>query len=276
VKDFRYEPGLGLSGTVAGGLVRVGNRKFLEQAGVILDATGEEHLQRLQKEGKTTVLVSRDADFIGIIGIADTVKNAAGLAVDELKKMNITPVMVTGDNIRTAEAVGRMVGIEQIIAGVLPDQKADEVGRLQQNGQVVAFVGDGINDAPALARADTGIAIGSGTDIAIENADIILVKGAITDAVAAIQLARKVMGRIRLNLFWAFAYNIILIPLAAGLLAPGIIFRPEYGAAAMALSSVTVISLSLMLKTYVPPMKEQTRRNTEKTEKARDPVCGIY
>ncbi len=275
VKDFRYDPGLGLSGSVASGLVRVGNRMFLEQAGIIPDETGEGHLQRLQEEGKTTVLVSRDTDFIGIIGIADTVKNSAGLAVDELKGMNITPVMVTGDNVRTAEAVGRMVGIEQIIAGVLPDQKAEEVMRLQQNGKIVAFVGDGINDAPALARADTGIAIGTGTDIAIENADIILVKGAITDAVAAIQLARKVMGRIRLNLFWAFAYNIVLIPLAAGLLAPKIIFRPEYGAAAMALSSVTVISLSLMLRSYNPPMKEKTRIIAEKAEKERDPVCGM-
>lgn len=274
VQDFHYEPGLGLSGRIAGGLIRVGNRRFIDSAGIVVDPTDDIQIKRFQAEGKTTVLVSRDSRMIGVIAIADTVKHSASGAVVELKKMGITPAIVTGDNPQTAGAVGRMVGIDQVFANVLPEQKASEVHNLQQRGKIVAFVGDGINDAPALAQADTGIAIGSGTDVAIESADIILVRDEITDAVAAIQLARKVMGRIRLNLFWAFAYNIVLIPLAAGLFAPVIIFRPEYGAAAMALSSVTVISLSLLLRRYIPPIRN--RENLQfPLKKATDPVCGM-
>ncbi|MFH0966960.1 MAG: heavy metal translocating P-type ATPase [Methanobacteriota archaeon] len=275
VDDFMYLPGQGLLGKIAGGIIRVGNRNFIETSGVGIGAAEEEQISRRQAEGKTTVLVARDNQFLGLIALADTIKQSAGVAVIELKKMGISASMVTGDNQRTAEAVGRMVGIDHVIAGVLPDEKEHEVSRLQKNGEVVAFVGDGINDAPALAKADTGIAIGSGTDIAIESADIVLVRDEITDAVAAIQLARKVMGRIRLNLFWAFAYNIVLIPLAAGVLYPSIAFRPEYGAFAMALSSVTVISLSLLLRRYTPPIRmgivnPQKIKNSEK-----DPVCGM-
>ena len=193
--------------------------------------------------------------------IADLVKHDAMEAIRILHTMNISSMMITGDNIQTAEAIGRQVGISDIRAGILPEGKGNEVSQLQKKGEVVAFVGDGINDAPALAQSDVGIAIGSGTDIAIERADIILVKGDLKDAVAVVQLARKVLSRIRLNLFWAFAYNIVLIPLAAGLLysSGGILFRPEYGAFAMALSSVTVVSLSLILKRYVPPIKRESR-----------------
>jgi Cu+-exporting ATPase len=275
VEDFIYEPGLGLSGRIAGGLVKAGNRKLIDSAAIVIDPKDEMQIMHLQEERKTIVLVSRDDRVIGAIAIADTIKYSAPAAVDELKKMGIVPAMVTGDNPQTAGAVGKSVGIDQVIAGVLPDQKAGEVSRLQQAGKVVAFVGDGINDAPALAQADCGIAIGSGTDVAIESADIILVRDEITDAVAAIQLARKVMGRIRLNLFWAFAYNIVLIPLAAGLLSPGIIFRPEYGAAAMALSSVTVISLSLLLRRYTPSVREIKPQTQVSPQKAIDPVCGM-
>ena len=284
VQDYSYQPGQGLTGLISGGVIRVGNRRFIDEAGIIVDPEEEKQIQRRQEEGKTTVLVSHDTRLLGLISIADSVKSSASAAVKELTVMGIIPTMVTGDNQRTAKAVGEMVGIEHIIAGVLPDEKEIEVSRLQEEGKVVAFVGDGINDAPALARADTGIAIGSGTDVAIESADIILVRDEITDAVAAIQLARKVMSRIRLNLFWAFAYNIILIPLAAGLFYPAIIFRPEYGAAAMALSSVTVISLSLLLRRYTPPVRcrEQPKEiNMEMPspgivpQKATDPVCGM-
>jgi Cu+-exporting ATPase len=188
--------------------------------------------------------------------------------------MGISSAMVTGDNQITAEAVGRMIGINRVIAGVLPDEKEYEVSRLQQKGEVVAFVGDGINDAPALARADAGVAIGSGTDVAIDSADIVLVRDEITDSVAAFQLGRAVMGRIRLNLFWAFAYNIVLIPLAAGILTPTVIFRPEYGALAMALSSVTVISLSLLLRGYTPAIMEKQGKNQAR-KTAKDLVCGM-
>jgi Cu+-exporting ATPase len=165
--------------------------------------------------------------------------------------------MITGDNPRTANAIAREVGIEDVHAGVLPQEKAQEVRALQNRGEVVAFVGDGINDAPALAQADVGIAIGSGTDVAIESGDIVLIRDDLTDAVAAIELSRKVISRIKMNIFWAFAYNAALIPLAAGVLYPffGITFRPELAALAMALSSVTVVSLSLLLKTYIPPAK---------------------
>lgn len=259
VDDFSYTPGKGLQGRISGGVVRVGNTSFIREAGIAVNPDEESQISIRQAEGKTTVLVARDAILLGIIAIADTIKPSAGRTVKELTRMGISSAMVTGDNRTTAEAIGKMAGITRIIAGVLPDGKEREVSRLQEQGEVVAFVGDGINDAPALARADTGIAIGSGTDVAIDSADIVLVRENISDSVAAIQLARKVMGRIRLNLFWAFAYNIVLIPLAAGILSPGIIFRPEYGALAMALSSVTVISLSLLLHRYTPPIMQKDK-----------------
>ncbi|MDI9437732.1 MAG: HAD-IC family P-type ATPase, partial [Euryarchaeota archaeon] len=187
-----------------------------------------------------------------------TLKESAAPAIIELKKMGIQVGMITGDNQQTADSIARQVGIEKVMAEVLPPDKASEVERLQDGGEVVAFVGDGINDAPALAQANVGIAIGSGTDVAIESGEIVLIKDNLLDAVAGLQLSRKVMGRIKLNLFWAFAYNVILIPVAAGVLYPtlGITFRPEYAGLAMALSSVTIVTLSLLLKGYVPPAKK--------------------
>ena len=165
--------------------------------------------------------------------------------------------MITGDNRATAEAIAGTLGIKRVLAQVLPQDKAAEVRRLQSEGKVVAFVGDGINDAPALAQSDVGIAIGGGTDVAVESGDIVLMKDDPMDAVAAVQLSRKVMRRIKENLFWAFAYNTALVPLAAGALYPlfGLTFRPELAGLAMALSSVTVVSLSLLLKRYTPPVK---------------------
>jgi Cu+-exporting ATPase len=190
--------------------------------------------------------------------VADTLKESTVPALAELKKMGIQVAMITGDNQQTAESIAGQVGIEKVLAEVLPPDKAFEVKRLQDQGETVAFVGDGINDAPALAQADVGIAIGSGTDVAIESGEIVLIKDNLLDAVAGVQLSRKVMGRIKLNLFWAFAYNVILIPVAAGLLYPtfGITFRPEYAGLAMALSSVTIVTLSLLLKGYMPPAKK--------------------
>ena len=172
--------------------------------------------------------------------------------------MGLKVLMITGDNAKTASSIAQQIGIERVLAEVLPQEKASEVKKLQQEGEVVAFVGDGINDAPALAQADVGVAIGGGTDVAIESGDIVLVKNDLLDSVAAVQLSRKVMARIKQNLFWAFAYNTALIPVAAGVLYPffGVTFRPEYAGLAMALSSVTVVSLSLLLKRYNPPAKE--------------------
>ncbi len=193
-----------------------------------------------------------------IIAVADTLKESTADAISGLKNMKLKVAMITGDNARTAKAIASQIGIDRIISEVLPQDKSAEVKRLQEDGEVVAFVGDGINDAPALAQADVGIAIGSGTDIAIESGDIVLIKDDLMDSVASVQISKKVMGRIKQNLFWAFAYNVILIPVAAGILYPsfGIMFRPEYAGLAMALSSVTVVSLSLMLKGYIPPAKK--------------------
>jgi Cu+-exporting ATPase len=203
------------------------------------------------------MLISQDGQACGVIAIADRLKDTAAAAVAELKRMKMDVVMITGDNSRSAAAVASQLGIDRVFSEVLPKEKANEVKRLQQDGNKVAFVGDGINDAPALAQADVGIAIGGGTDVAIETGDIVLMKDNLLDAVAAIQLSRKVISRIKLNIFWAFAYNAALVPVAAGVLYPifGITFRPELAGLAMALSSVTVVSLSLLLKRYIPPAK---------------------
>lgn len=250
--------GLGVSAVVRGEQVRVGNRAFLRDGGVNVPPEIEARVSALESEGKTAVLVAAGIRFAGVIAIADTVKETSAAAVSALKAMGIAVAMITGDNQRTANAIAARTGIGTVVAGVLPAGKEEEVHRLQEGGAVVAFVGDGINDAPALARADVGIAIGSGTDIAIESGDIVLIRDDLLDAVAAIQLARKVMGRIRANIFWAFAYNAALIPVAAGLLYPSfaITFEPELAALAMAASSVTVVTLSLLLKTYIPPAKK--------------------
>ena len=249
--------GRGVSAVVEGEEVLIGNRPFLDEYRIRIPPEAEDRIAALQDVGKTAVLVAAAGRFAGIIAVADTLKPTTKGAVAELKRMGLSVTMITGDNPRTANAVAREVGIEDVHAGVLPQDKAREVRALQERGEVVAFVGDGINDAPALAQADVGIAIGSGTDVAIESADIVLIRDDLTDAVAAIELSRKVMTRIKQNLFWAFAYNAALIPLAAGVLYPffGITFRPELAALAMALSSVTVVSLSLLLKTYIPPAK---------------------
>lgn len=253
VIGFSSVSGMGLSGTIAGGTVLLGNRDYILKTGGVLSESEEEIITNREREGKTTVLIARDNTVLGVISIADMVKPGAETCVRMLHEMGIKTGMVTGDNQVTADAVARSVGIDTVYARVLPEGKDQEVIRVQKSGEVVAFIGDGINDAPALARADTGIAIGSGTDVAIESADVVLVRDDLTGVAAAIQLARTVMSRIRLNLFWAFAYNVLLIPLAAGVLYPTFLFRPEYGALAMAFSSVTIVSLSLLLKRYTPP-----------------------
>ncbi len=247
--------GKGVIATVAGQEVLVGNRLFLHERNVAHTKEIDEKVAELESEGKTAMLVARGKVACGIIAVADTLKEASRAAVLALENMGLRVVMVTGDNKRTAQALARLAGIDEAVAEVLPQDKAREVRKLQQTYGPVAFVGDGINDAPALAQADVGIAIGSGTDVAIESGQIVLMRDDLTDAVAGVQLARKVMARIKQNIFWAFAYNAALIPVAAGLLYPffGITLKPEFAGLAMAMSSVTVVTLSLALRKYVPP-----------------------
>jgi len=249
--EFDTIEGKGVMAHVDGKLVLVGSRSYLATGGVdttpvLLDAT------KIEEQAKTVVHVAIDGRVAGVIGIADTIREHARAAVDELHRMGIGTMMITGDNKQTARAIASQIGIADVIAEVLPQDKAAEVQKLQAKGKVVAFTGDGINDAPALARADVGIAMGGGTDVAIESGELVVMKDDPADAVAAIQLSKKVLGRIKLNLFWAFAYNVVLIPVAIfGVVAP------EWAGLAMAMSSVTVVSLSLLLKRFTPAMKRR-------------------
>jgi Cu+-exporting ATPase len=256
--NFDTYGGKGVVATVLSETVLAGNRLLMQEKGITVNDTIEAQIAAFEQDGKTVILVAAGTQLAGIIAIADTLKETSGESVRQLKKMGIQVVMITGDNKRTAIAISRQIGIDRVIAEVLPQDKAAEVQALQEKGEIVAFVGDGINDAPALARADVGIAIGSGTDIAIESGDVVLIKDDLLDAVAAIQLSKKVMGRIKGNIFWAFAYNTALIPVGAGVLYPffGFTFKPELAALAMALSSVTVVSLSLLLKKFIPEAKQ--------------------
>ncbi len=256
---FASVTGRGVAATVDGREVLVGSRALLEERGVALPDGAEATLRALEEAGRTAVLVAAGGEAVGILAVADPVKPTTAHAVEALKEMGLGVAMITGDNRRTADAIARSVGIDRVLAEVLPGEKADEVRRLQEGGGRVAYVGDGINDAPALATADLGIAIGSGTDVAIESGDVVLVRSDLLDAVAAIELGRAVMRRIRQNIFWAFFYNGALIPVAAGVIYPftGIVFRPEWAAAAMALSSVTVVSLSLLLRRWTPRARDR-------------------
>ena len=248
--------GKGVTAKVGRKEVLIGNRILFSERNISYQKV-EERIVHLEEEVNTVILIALDNEIGGIIAIADTLKERTKDAIKEFKNMKFTVVMITGDNARTAHAIAKQIGIENVLAEVLPQDKADEVKKLQERGEVVAFVGDGINDAPALAQADVGIAIGSGTDVAIESGEIVLIKDNLMDAVASVQLSKKVMSRIKQNLFWAFAYNTALIPVAAGILYPffGITFKPELAGLAMAMSSVTVVTLSLMLKRYMPPAK---------------------
>jgi len=256
-KRFDTFGGKGVIATVEGFEVLVGNRTLFKERNISYSKEVGENMLQLENEAKTIILIARDCEICGIIAIADTLKKTTKNAIKELKGMNLNVVMITGDNARTANTIAKQIGIENVLAEVLPQDKANEVKKLQEKGQVVGFVGDGINDAPALAQADVGIALGSGTDVAIESGEIVLIKDDLMDAVAAVQLSSKVMSRIKQNLFWAFAYNTALIPVAAGILHPffGITFKPELAGLAMAMSSVTIVTLSLMLKRYIPPAK---------------------
>ncbi len=257
-QNFDTFGGKGVKATLNGKEVSIGNRALVRDMNISISIDVEKSLSKFENDGKTAVLICIDQELAGIIAIADTLKKTAKDAIKGLKKMNLKVVMITGDNERTANAIAKELEINDVIAEVLPQEKSEEVKSLQESGEVVAFVGDGINDAPALAQSDVGLAIGGGTDIAIESGEIVLIKDDLMDALAGVQLSRKVMSRIKQNLFWAFAYNMVLIPIAAGVLYPffGIIFRPEFAGLAMALSSVSVLSLSLLLKGYVPPAEK--------------------
>ncbi|MDQ7785044.1 MAG: heavy metal translocating P-type ATPase [Desulfomonilaceae bacterium] len=249
VEDFEAVSGLGVRGNISGKNVLLGNLLLMQQQGAVLD--GAEHLaQGLSEDGKTTVFVAEDGKVIGVIGLSDVPRESAREAVDALKGMGMHVIMITGDNEKTARAVAGELGIERVLAEVLPKDKADEIRRLQQDGRVVAMVGDGINDAPALTAADIGIAIGAGTDVAIEAGDVTLIQSDLKLVPAAIRLSFRTMRVIKQNLFWAFFYNSLGIPIAAGVLYPffGILLNPVFAAAAMALSSVSVISNSLRLR----------------------------
>jgi len=250
-KDFEAIAGKGVKARVGGRMVLLGNRRLIIENGADL-STVETRLTKLEEEGKTAMIVLLDGKVGGIVAVADTVKPSAKATVDALKGMGVQVVMLTGDNSRTAAAIAQNIGIEKFVAEVLPQQKEETIESLQKEGRVVAMVGDGINDAPALAKADVGIAIGSGTDIAKETGGIVLIKDDLRNVATAIKLSRKTLSKIKQNLFWAFAYNVILIPVAAGALVP--VFGaqvynvlPFLAAGAMAISSVTVLSNSLLL-----------------------------
>lgn len=251
--EFNAEPGGGVEARIDGDRIMIGTERFLERAGVEISlfAQGKE---RLEKEGKTTLCVSIGGKPAALLAVADQVRPGAGEAVAALKKMGIKVFLLTGDNRRTAEAVAAKVGIQNVLAQVLPEEKAREIDRLKKSGLTTAMIGDGINDAPALMTADVGMAIGAGTDVAVESAGIVLVKSDPMQATAAIELSRYAMKKIKQNLFWAFVYNTVGIPIAAGALYPftGWLLNPVIAGAAMAMSSVSVVTNSLSMRAFKP------------------------
>jgi Cu2+-exporting ATPase len=247
-QKFDSIPGYGIEASVGGSRVLIGNNKLMEREGVRLDGFIE-RITALASDAKTVMYVAVDGRAAGLVAVADTVRDSAGRAVIGLREMGVETLMLTGDNRNTAHAIARQLGINTVIAEVLPEDKANEMSKLQSAGRKVAMVGDGVNDAPALAQADVGVAIGAGTDVAIETADVVLVKNDPADVARSIVLARKVRGKIRQNLFWAAIYNVIAIPVAAGALysSLGLLLRPEWAALAMSASTVTVTFNALLL-----------------------------
>lgn len=284
VTDFSAVVGNGLKGVLRGNEIAAGNLKFIEKTAEISDDI-RKIADELSKEGKTPLFFAESGSLLGIIAVADTIKEDSAQAVKQLRNMGIKVVMLTGDNEQTAKAIGKQAGVDEVIAGVLPDGKESVIRKLKRHGKT-AMVGDGINDAPALTRADTGIAIGAGTDVAIDAADVVLVKSRLIDVPAAIRLSRATLTNIHENLFWAFFYNVIGIPLAAGLWYPllGWKLNPMFGAAAMSLSSFCVVTNALRLnlcKVYdskrdkkIKQIKESEEKNMTKTLNIEGMMCG--
>ncbi|MCY6369899.1 heavy metal translocating P-type ATPase [Clostridium ganghwense] len=253
VDFFKAIPGHGIEVEIDNKKVLLGNKKLMEESNISLESLEEKSI-KLANEGKTPMYISSDRKIMGIIAVADTVKESSQKAIEKLHDMGIEVAMITGDNEKTAEAIAKQVGIDTVIADVLPEDKASEVKKLQEKGKKVAMVGDGINDAPALVQADVGMAIGSGTDVAIESADIVLIRNDLMDVATAIQLSKKTIKNIKENLFWAFGYNTIGIPVAMGILHifGGPLLNPMIAAAAMSFSSVSVLLNALRLKGFKP------------------------
>ena len=283
VEDFRVLPGRGVSGKISGITYTAGN---VAAIGDVLSGELENTVRRIEKEGKTPMFFTSEKGYLGMVAAADSIRPDTPEAVQELKDLGIRVIMLTGDNERTAKAIGKAAGVDEVIAGVLPDGKEEVIRKLQEQGKVM-MVGDGINDAPALTRADTGVSVGSGTDIAIDAADIVLMKPTLKDVAALVRLSRKTIRNIHENLFWAFIYNVLLIPVAAGAYsALGISMTPVFGAAAMSLSSFTVCMNALRLnlaKIYIgkteQPAAVETAVITEdrsmtKTMKIEGMMCG--
>ncbi|MFA5987839.1 MAG: heavy metal translocating P-type ATPase [Candidatus Paceibacterota bacterium] len=249
VEKFKAIPGHGVEGVIDGRRIILGNRRLVDKEGVDVKLVNDEII-RTENDGKTAMLLAINGQLVGLIAVADVIKQSAKDGLAALQKLGIEVVMITGDNQRTANAIGRNLGIDRVLAEVLPDQKEAEVRKIQAENKVVAMVGDGINDAPALAAADVGIAMGSGTDVAIEAADITLINKDLKSVAMAVILSKKTMRTIRFNLFWAFGYNVVLIPVAMGVLYPffHILLNPIFASIAMATSSVSVVSNSLLLK----------------------------
>ena len=270
--EFAAEAGQGVLGMVSGRKVLAGNQKMMDAQKVTLDGMDAE-AGKLSEEGRTVLYIAADQKLLGMIAVADPVKKTSAEAIREMEQMGLDVVMLTGDHEKTARAIQKQLGISRVIAQVLPQDKEREVRRLQEEGHKVAMVGDGINDAPALARADVGIAIGAGTAVAIESADIVLMKSDLLDAVTAVQLSRAVIRNIKENLFWAFCYNAIGIPLAAGVFYPLLNWQlsPMFGSAAMSFSSVFVVCNALRLKGFQSSFRkkhrgQESRKETDRTE----------
>ena len=264
VSEFEAEPGFGVAGIVRGRLVLIGADRAMAKAGIDVSEFSED-AARLGDEGKSPLYAAIDGELAAIIAVADPVKESSAEAIGALHALGLKVAMITGDNRRTADAVARLLGIDEVVAEVLPDGKVAAIKTLRGGNRQIAFVGDGINDAPALAEADVGLAVGTGTDIAIESADVVLMSGDLRGVVNAIALSLKTIGNIKQNLFWAFAYNVMLIPLAAGVLYPlnGMLLSPVIAAGAMALSSVFVLGNALRLRRFAAPLNA--------TSEARDP-----
>jgi Cu+-exporting ATPase len=261
---FEAVPGYGIKATVDGKKILLGNAKHMAANGIAINAAMAD---RYAEEGKTPMHVAIDGTYAGIIAVADVVKESSARAIAVLRNMGIETVMITGDSRKTAEAIARQVGIDRVLSEVLPQDKAAEVAKLQKEGKRVAMVGDGINDAPALAQADVGIAIGSGTDVAMESASIVLMRSDLMDVPTAIKLSKSVIRNIKQNLFWAFGYNVLGIPVAAGILHVfgGPLLNPIFAAVAMSLSSVSVLTNALRLRNFKPAgtTKQETNQDTK-------------